>query len=296
MAPEQVDSTSPKSHLPPVGDVLYFEDEEKISKWVVSKFSENNVNVRFFDRPESAKLACAQPHLAAALIDILDAQSRDSGLEVANAFRRAHPFGYLEIVTAHDEERYRKRAAEIGVDEFTPKPVKPRELLDHVIAGVRRSRLKEAIAQYRETESDLTADLAKLAPRLGIYPLAPERSLDRLESEVSAFCRLLGDLDAGETELDPFVFARIEDAAQTLFETATKSTSTIHQDLSVLLLKSVRILPDLRLDAVKVHAMLAAANLLKAHTIDRDTLLEVDRNLVAAGIDTVVDIEGDALV
>ena len=269
------------------GPVLYFEDRKISRSRVVRALRKAGIKVKAFAAPESARAAIQANGFRAALLDIVDAQTEPAGLTIAADFRKHHPAAYLEIVTAYDEDRYRRRADELGVDRYTTKPVKAAELVEHLKMGVISCGLKKVARKhsldYRDFSVDVLRAFGLTAHSSILY------SLGRILEEFSSMLRHAVD---AEGDIDPLWLAGLEEASERLWDEVPE-TSSVFGEIALLLLKSVRSLCKVGPDRKKCEALLQVAEILRTESLSETDVLRADQLLVDAGLDVVVALEKD---
>lgn len=116
-----------------------------------------------------------------------------SGLEVVEALRRSSVGSsmYILLVTGNDNDDLLIEAFDAGVDDFVPKPFRPRLLSARIKAGVRIANLQRKVERDRKTILDQLADRNALNRKLRTASLTdpltglPNRRhcMNRLEAE-----------------------------------------------------------------------------------------------------------------
>lgn len=116
-----------------------------------------------------------------------------SGLEVIEALRRSSVGSsmYILLVTGQDSDDLLIQAFDAGVDDFVPKPFRPRLLSARIKAGVRIANLTRKVERDRKTILDQLADRNALNRKLRTASLTdpltglPNRRhcMNRLEAE-----------------------------------------------------------------------------------------------------------------
>lgn len=116
-----------------------------------------------------------------------------SGLEVVESLRRSSVGSsmYILLVTGRDSDDLLIQAFDAGVDDFVPKPFRPRLLSARIKAGVRIANLQRKIERDRKTILDQLADRNALNRKLRTASLTdpltglPNRrhAMNRVESE-----------------------------------------------------------------------------------------------------------------
>ena len=122
-----------------------------------------------------------------------------NGLEVVEALRRTDVGSsmYILLVTGNDSDELLIKAFDAGVDDFVPKPFRPRLLSARIKAGVRIANLSRKIERDRNTILEQLAELNRLNRRFLTASLTdpltglPNRRhcMDRLDAEWTAFTR-----------------------------------------------------------------------------------------------------------
>lgn len=116
-----------------------------------------------------------------------------SGLEVVESLRRSSVGSsmYILLVTGHDSDDLLIEAFDAGVDDFLPKPIRPRLLSARIKAGVRIANMQRKIERDRKTILDQLADRNTLNRKLRTVSLTdpltglPNRrhAMNRVEAE-----------------------------------------------------------------------------------------------------------------
>lgn len=116
-----------------------------------------------------------------------------NGLEVVEALRRSSVGSsmYILLVTGQDSDELLIEAFDAGVDDFVPKPFRPRLLSARIKAGVRIANLQRKVERDRKTILEQLADRNALNRKLRTASLTdpltglPNRRhcMNRLESE-----------------------------------------------------------------------------------------------------------------
>ncbi|MEC8493534.1 MAG: diguanylate cyclase [Planctomycetota bacterium] len=133
-------------------------------------------------------------------IVVIDHEMPDqNGLEVVEALRRSAVGSsmYILLVTGNDSDELLIKAFDAGVDDFVPKPIRPRLLSARIKAGVRIANLSRKIERDHNTILDQLAELNRLNRRFRTASLTdpltglPNRRhcMDRLDAEWKAFAR-----------------------------------------------------------------------------------------------------------
>ena len=131
---------------------------------------------------------------------VIDHEMPDqNGLEVIEALRRSAVGSsmYILLVTGNDSDELLIKAFDAGVDDFVPKPFRPRLLSARIKAGVRIANLSRKIERDHNTILEKVAELNRLNRRFLTASLTdpltglPNRRhcMDRLDAEWKAFAR-----------------------------------------------------------------------------------------------------------
>ena len=131
---------------------------------------------------------------------VIDHEMPDqNGLEVVEALRRSAVGSsmYILLVTGNDSDELLIKAFDAGVDDFVPKPFRPRLLSARIKAGVRIANLSRKIERDHNTILEQLAELNRLNRRFRTASLTdpltglPNRRhcMDRLDAEWMAFAR-----------------------------------------------------------------------------------------------------------
>lgn len=131
---------------------------------------------------------------------VIDHEMPDqNGLEVIEALRRSEVGSsmYILLVTGNDSDELLIKAFDAGVDDFVPKPFRPRLLSARIKAGVRIANLSRKIERDHNTIREKNAELNRLNRRFRTASLTdpltglPNRRhcMDRLDAEWKAFAR-----------------------------------------------------------------------------------------------------------
>ena len=147
----------------PVAKVLLVEDDARLAGLVGEYLSENGFEVLVEPRGDAAvnRILGEGPDLV-----VLDLMLPGlDGLEVCRRVR-PHFAGGILMLTARGEEVDEVVGLEVGADDYLPKPVRPRLLLAHLSALLRRTRLAQAAAPGgEEAEGVLTVGPLRVDPR-----------------------------------------------------------------------------------------------------------------------------------
>ena len=137
-----------------------------------------------------------------------------NGLEVVEALRRTDVGSsmYILLVTGNDSDELLIKAFDAGVDDFVPKPFRPRLLSARIKAGVRIANLSRKIERDRNTILEQLAELNRLNRRFLTASLTdpltglPNRRhcMDRLDAEWTAFTRNETPFTAIMLDIDRF--------------------------------------------------------------------------------------------
>ena len=128
---------------------------------------------------------------------VIDHEMPDqNGLEVIEALRRSEVGSsmYILLVTGNDSDELLIKAFDAGVDDFVPKPFRPRLLSARIKAGVRIANLSRKIERDHNTILEKNAELNRLNRRFLTASLTdpltglPNRRhcMDRLDAEWKA--------------------------------------------------------------------------------------------------------------
>jgi hypothetical protein len=112
---------------------------------------------------------------------------------------------------------------------------------------------------------------------------------ETLRPKITDFCKYLRD--AGENgKLDASQIEHLQQLAEAIFDSTL--SGTLRQDISLLLLKAMRLLSVENCDVKKINAILGAADILEDKEPIDFQFDRVESNLFLAGLDVVVEVPG----
>ncbi|EWH08394.1 RstA family transcriptional regulator [Catenovulum agarivorans DS-2] len=118
-------------------NILLVEDDDSLAQWISDYLISHKFNILHAEDGEQAIQLFNQHAIDLVILDLN--LPKLSGFEVCQHIRGQHPTPIL-MLTASSEDNDEIKGLELGVSDFMHKPVRPRVLLAHIQALLRREK------------------------------------------------------------------------------------------------------------------------------------------------------------
>ena len=140
---KQVSTSSLDTASPPATHVLVVDDDPSIRQMVTDYLADNDIQVTSLASGREIAEVTARETIDLLILDLR--LPGEDGMEIARRLRADSDMPII-MLTARKDEADRVMALELGADDYLTKPFSPRELLARIRALLRRSRIRETVA------------------------------------------------------------------------------------------------------------------------------------------------------
>jgi len=175
--------------------VLAVDDDPLVRQMIADYLGDNDIRVTTLDSGRQVEAVIGRETIDLLILDLK--LPGEDGMQIAHRLREQWDLPII-MLTGRKEEADRVMGLELGADDYLTKPFSPRELLARIRALLRRSKVRETVAEglakiraYRFAGWELNVRLRRLTSPAGEIIVCTNSEFNLLAAFLSAPQRVL---------------------------------------------------------------------------------------------------------